>query len=94
MTDAKKPTPVTRAELYPLLGSVYLLIAFAFLGLVSSDDQNVVRVIGYLLFFGVALASSVTYSILGLLQRRRSTRESRDPAEPPAAADGGRHPGP
>jgi hypothetical protein len=69
MSDEKKPTSVTRAELYPILASVYLLIAAALLGIVRSDD-DILRMIGYFLMFGVAIASSFTFSILGVRERR------------------------
>jgi hypothetical protein len=86
MPDDKQPTAVTRGELYPILGGIYLLIAFAFAGLLRSDDQDVLLVIVHLLMFGVALASSVTFTILGIRERNRGAREKRDLAEPFAPA--------
>ena len=83
MSDEKKSTAVTRAELYPILGSVYLLIAVALLGLVPLNDQSILHVIGYVLMFGVAIASSVTFSILGIRERRLRTKETSGLAEPP-----------
>lgn len=81
MSDEKNPTAVTRGELYPILGSVYLLIALALLGLVRLDDQNTLLVIGHFLIFVVALVSSVTFSILGLRERKREAREKSGLAE-------------
>jgi hypothetical protein len=87
MSDEKKPTSVTRAELYPVLGSVYLLIAIALLGLVRTDDQSILRVIGYFLMFGVAIASSFTFSILGMRERRLRKWERSGLADQGAAQD-------
>ena len=78
MTEEKKPLAVTRGELYPILGSVYLLIAFALLGLVRSSGENSLLLIGQSLLFVVALALSVTYSILGIRERRRGTSARRE----------------
>jgi hypothetical protein len=75
MSDEKKPKYVTRAELYPILGSVYLLIAAALLGLVQLDDQYILRLIGYFLMFGGAIASSFTFTILGIRERRLRTKD-------------------
>jgi hypothetical protein len=85
MTDDTKPPAVTRGELYPILGSVYLLIAFALLGSVRSGEQHTLLLIGHSLLFVVALALSVTYSILGTRERRGGTRARSNPAE----TDGG-----
>jgi hypothetical protein len=87
MTDEKKPAFVTRGELYPILGSVYLLIALAFLGLIRTDDQNTLRMIGDFILFGAAVFSSFAFSILGIRERRRQARERSDRAEPGAPAD-------
>jgi hypothetical protein len=87
MTDEKKPTFVTRAELYPILGIVYLLIAFALVGLLRSDDDNILLIIAHLGLFGVALASSVTFGILSIRERRRRTGERSDLPESRAPAD-------
>ena len=89
MTEGTKPPAVTRRELYPILGSVYLLIAFALLGLVRSSEQHTLLLIGHFILFFVALAMSVTFSVLGIRERRRGTSARRNPAEPDAAADGG-----
>jgi hypothetical protein len=93
MTEDTKPSAVTRGELYPILGSVYLLIALALLGLVRSSEQHTPLLIGHSLLFVAALALSVTYSILGIRERRRGTRARSNPAEPVAAANGGRDSG-
>jgi hypothetical protein len=93
MTEDTKPSVVTRGELYPILGSVYLLIAFALLGLVRSSEQRTMLLIGQYLLFVAALALSVTYSILGIRERRRETRARSNAAEPAAAANGGRDSG-
>ena len=77
MADEKKSEWVTRGELYPILGIVFLLIAFALLGVVR-DEQNVLRMIGTFLLFGVAIASSVAFSILGIRERARKARERND----------------
>jgi hypothetical protein len=77
MTDEKKPEWVTRGELYPILGILFLLVAFALLGAVR-DEQNVLRMIGTFLLFGVAIVSSVAFSILGIRERMRQARERKD----------------
>jgi hypothetical protein len=79
MTEEKRSGYVTRGELYPILGVVFLLIAFAILGVVR-DDQNTLRMIGTYILFGAAVASSVAFSILGIRERRRQPRERNDPA--------------
>jgi hypothetical protein len=86
MTDKKKPAPVTHGELYAICSSIYLLIAAALLGVIR-DDQNVLRVAGYFILFGVAVASSITFTILGIRERRRRTRGESDPAERDSAAE-------
>ena len=88
MTEDTKPSAVTRGELYPILGSVYLLIALALLGLVRSSEQHTPLLIGHSLLFVAALALSVTYSILGIRELRRATSASSNPAETSAATDG------
>ncbi len=65
MADEKRPAWVTRRELYPILALLYLLVAFAILGGVR-DDQSVLRQAGSCILFGVAVVSSVTFSVLGL----------------------------
>ncbi len=71
MSEEKKPAYVTRAELYPILGSVYLLIALAIVG-EARHEETVLGLIGYNLLAGVAIAMSLTYSILGMRQRRQT----------------------
>jgi hypothetical protein len=78
MTDEKKPAVVTRGELYPILGIVYLLIAFAVLGGIH-EEQSVLRMIPTLILFGVAIVSSFTFSILGIRERQRQAREKNNP---------------
>ena len=89
MTDERRSPPVTRAELYPILGSVYLLIAVSLLGLVGREGDSTLRLVGYLLMFGVALGLSLTFNVLGIKERRSRTTGSRDAVEPGAAADRG-----
>jgi hypothetical protein len=93
MTEDTKPPAVTRGELYSILGSVYLLIAYALLGMVRLSEQRTMILIGQSLLFVAALALSVTYSNLGIRERRRGTRARSNPAEPAAAANGGRDSG-
>jgi hypothetical protein len=78
MTDENKPAVVTRGELYPILGVVYLLIAFALLGGIQ-EEQSVLRRIGTLVLFGVAMVSSFTFSVLGIRERQRQAREKNNP---------------
>jgi hypothetical protein len=85
MTEDTKPPAVTRGELYPILGSVYLLIAFALLGLVRSSEQHTLLLIGQSLLLVVALALSITYSLLGIRERRRG-RSARSYAAGPSSA--------
>jgi hypothetical protein len=90
MADETRPGYVTRAELYPTLGSLYLLIAIAFLALVRLEGESTLRVVGYFLFFAVALGMSVTFNILAIRDRRR-TRSGPGPAGPGAAPARGDH---
>jgi hypothetical protein len=87
MSGETKPPAVTRGELYPILGSVYLLNACALLGLVRSSDQDTLLLIGHFLLFTAALGLSVTFSVLGIRERRRGTSAGTNPAGPGAAAD-------
>jgi hypothetical protein len=80
MADEQKPAPVTRGQFYAIFSSIYLLIAAALMGVIR-DDQNVLRVAGYLILFGVAVISSITFTILGIRERRRRPREKSDPTE-------------
>jgi hypothetical protein len=84
MADETQSGLVTRAELYPILGSLYLLLALAFLALVRLEGESTLRLIGYFLFFGVALGMSLTFNILAIRDRRRS-RAGHDPAGSGAA---------
>jgi hypothetical protein len=86
MADEKQHAPLTRGRLYAIFSSIYLLIAAALLGVIR-DDQTNPRVAGYLILFGAAVASSITFSILGIRERGRRTRERSDPAERDAAPD-------
>ena len=72
MTEGTTPRAVTRGELYPILGSVYLLIAFALLGWVRSGELSTLILIGHALLFVVALGMSVTFSFMGIRERRRA----------------------
>jgi amino acid transporter len=79
MTNDTKPTAVTKQELYPILGSVYLLIGFALLG-VFRPDENILLTIGHYLLFGVAVVSSVTFTVLGLREMTRAARKKNNDA--------------
>jgi hypothetical protein len=82
MTDEKKPAAVTRGELYPILGMVHLLIACALLG-AARHDQSILMLVANYLFLAVALASSITFSILGMHERAKGRIAKRDVPEPP-----------
>jgi hypothetical protein len=73
MANETEPAFVTRRELYPILGIVYLLIASALLGLIPLRDQHILLVIGYFLLFVTAMGLSVFFTILGIRERRRAT---------------------
>jgi hypothetical protein len=81
MSDEPRSPFITRAELYPILGSVYLLIALALLGLVRQSGESVLLLIGHYLLFGVALGMSITFNVLAIRERRRGTRSAA--GEPP-----------
>jgi len=71
MTDEPKPAYVTRGDLYTILGSVYMLIAFALLAPIRANEGQILLVIGHFLLFLVAIGSSITFGILGTRERRR-----------------------
>src|SRR5262249_22110359 len=82
MTEDTKSPAVTRGELYPILGSVNLLIALAWLGLVRSSEQNTLLLIGHFMLFAVAVVLSITYSVFGIRGRLRRMSARSNPAEP------------
>jgi hypothetical protein len=86
MADERQHAPLTRGRLYAILSSIYLLIAAALLGVIR-DDQNVLRRAGYFILFGVAVVSSITFTILGIRERGLRPRERNDTAERDAALD-------
>src|SRR5262245_54529273 len=71
MTDATKPAYVTRGDLYTILGSVYLLIAFALLAPIRANEGEILLLVAHALLFLVAIGSSITFGILGIRERRR-----------------------
>jgi hypothetical protein len=73
MADEKRCAPVTGRDLYPALGSVYLLLCFALLGQVRGEGGPL-RDTGYLILAGVAGASSVVYNVLALREFLRRTK--------------------
>ena len=87
MIENTKPPVVTRGELYPILGSVYLLIAFALLGSARSAEQSTLILIGHALLFMVAVGMSITFTVWGLRERQRGRSARRNPDEPSAAAN-------
>jgi hypothetical protein len=86
MNEEKKPSPLTRGELYPILGMVFLFIAIALSG-VARHDSHPLMLTGDYIAFGVAIALSVTFSIWGLREKMRGSRKEHTPAEQGAAAD-------
>jgi hypothetical protein len=62
MADDKKPNPLTPQMCF-IFSNIYLLIAFAFLGIIR-EDQSALRVTGYYLFFGVASVASAACIVL------------------------------
>jgi hypothetical protein len=74
MNEEKKPTPLTRENLYPILSSVYLLIAFALLG-VARHDNSILMLTGDYILFGLAIGLSITFSIRVLREKRRGSRK-------------------
>jgi Na+/melibiose symporter-like transporter len=84
MTDQKKSPFVTRAEFYGIAGSIYLLLALGFLQVARSDGQSVLNLIAVYLFFGVAIVSSVFFSILAIRERQQRPNGRGDAAGPEA----------
>ena len=79
MPDAKKPASVTRGELYPIVASIYLLIAITLLA-VTGEASSILRTIGYFIMFGVAVSLSILFSVLAIRERGREARGSGDQA--------------
>jgi hypothetical protein len=81
---------MTRRELYPILGQIFLLISVALIG-VARQDQNTMMLISDYIFFSVAIALCFTFNIWGInlmLREKRARKaegrgltESADPAE-------------
>jgi hypothetical protein len=90
MSTAKKSESVTRRELYAILGSIYLLLACALLG-VARHDQSVLMLTADYIFFGVAISLSLTYSVWGMVkhvkERERQKNEGDALTEQSAATD-------
>jgi hypothetical protein len=93
MNEEKKPTPLTRGELFPILGGVYLLIAFPLLGVARHDSSTLMLTADFILF-GAAIGLSVVFSIWGLREKWRGRRKEHTLADPGAAADRPRDYGP
>jgi len=70
MSDGKTPAPVTRRELYPIIASIYLLIALALLGVIRDEGMNL-HAVGYFLLVMTALGMSLTFTFFGIRERRR-----------------------
>ena len=70
--------------MYPILGSVYMLIAFALLMGGFRNEPNTLGLTGHVILFGMAAIMSLTYSVwgivLGVRERRRQARENDGPA--------------
>ena len=76
-TGEKAAAPVTRADLYPIFGSIYLLLAFCFWGLVRHDmEQGSSYWIPNSMFFALAIFWTFTYGILGIRERRRNKEQA------------------
>jgi hypothetical protein len=76
-TGENAPAPVTRANLYPIFGSIYLLLAFCFLGQARHDmDQGGLYWIADWLFFAVAILWCTWFNISGYRERKRSSEKT------------------
>ena len=83
MANETEPAFVTRRELYPVLSSVYLLIAFALLGLAPLRDHRMATVVGYVLLFAATMGLISAFKMLGSdsanVRRRRIVVLSKKP---------------
>ena len=87
MTDDTKPATVTRGEFYRIVGGLYFMITFAFIGLALSNEQHMAALIAQFVMAVAAGALSLMYAILGVREQLRQTNSRKDLSEPGAATD-------
>ena len=71
MSDEQKPAAVTRAEFYPVISIIYMLLAFLFLGRIKQLENDTLQLIAHYLFFLASVGSSFAFSFFAIRERRR-----------------------